>query len=125
MALTTTIVRSDNGPLGRVCVANVTFDNSYPTGGETFDLTAAPFTGTDAFTAVDSIAFVEGPYTSAGAPIARTLCSGLRYAPAAARAVATGKLFADKEDGTSGVTTEVGNTTDLSTVVCRVQIKGR
>lgn len=124
MPLTTTIVRTANTALGKETVAEVTFDASYATGGETLDLTAAPFTGVDAFTTVNSVSVLEGPYTSAGVPTARTLCSAVRYDFAASRAVATGLLFADAEDGTSGVTTQVAGAVDLSAVIVRLLIVG-
>ena len=125
MPLTITIVRTDNTPLGKETIAEVTFDSSYATGGETLDLTAAPFTGADAFTAVDSVTVIEGPYTTAGVPTARTVCSSIHYDFATGRAPATGLLFAFAEDGTSGVQAQVAGTTDLSAVVCRVKINGR
>lgn len=125
MPLTVTMVRTENTPSGKETILEVQFDASYPTGGEALDLTAAPTSGADAFTAVDSVAVVEGPYLSTGAPVARTLCSSIQYDPAASRAPATGLLFAFAEDGTSGVQAQVAATTDMSTVLCRLHVKGR
>lgn len=125
MPLTTTIVRTANTALGKETIADVQFDSSYPTGGETLDLTAAPFTGVDAFTAVYSVDVIEGPYTSAGVKTAPATCSSIHYDFAASRAVATGVLLAFAEDGTSGVQAQVADTTNLSAVFCRLRINGR
>lgn len=125
MPLAITILRTANGPLGKETLAEVTFDAIYPTGGEVFDLAAAPFTGVNAFTSTIAVDVVEGPYeASTFAPIAQTLCCKIQYDAAAGRAVGTGTLVAFAENGTSGVTTEVADTTDLSTVLCRVRITG-
>lgn len=124
MPLTLTNVRTWNDAGGKHAIVDATFDSSYPTGGETLDLTAAPFTGVDAFTTVVSVTVTEGPKLSTGAPPARTLCSSIQYDHAASRAVATGVLFAFAEDGTSGVQAQVADTTDLSTVSCRLHIVG-
>lgn len=125
MPLVTTILRTANTELGKVTLAETTFDSSYPTGGEVLDLTAAPFTGVDSFTTVLSVSVVGGPFVATTfAPVAQTLCAKIQYDPAAAHAVATGTLQAFVEDGTSGVTTQVAATTDLSTVLCRLLIIG-
>lgn len=125
MAITVTIVRSENTARGKEAIAEVTFDASYPTGGETLDLTAAPFTGVDAFTAVSSVAVVEGPYTSAGAKMLPATVSSIQYDFSTSRVPGTGVLMAYFEDGTSGVEAQVVNATDLSTVLCRLHIVGR
>lgn len=124
MALTLAIARTANTELGKESVVTCTFDSSYPTGGETLDLTASPFTGVDAFTSTYFVDVVEGPYDSNGAKITPATCSSIHYDPAASRAVDTGVLLAYYEDGTSGVTAQVANTTNLSTVLCRLFIVG-
>ena len=124
MALTVTLVRAANTALGKEAVVDVNFDASYPTNGETLNLAAAPLSGMDAFTAVDSVSVTEGPYTSAGAKIASTVCTRILYDFAASRAPATGLLVAHAESAT-GEETEVANTTDLSTVFCRLHVIGR
>lgn len=124
MALTVTNVVSGNSKGYKQSVIEVTFDTSYPTGGETLDLSTAGSLDTNGFGTVYACGLIEGPYTTAGVPIAQTLCSKVQYDFATSRAVATGLLFALAEDGTSGVTTQVANTTDLSTVVCRLLVIG-
>lgn len=123
MPLTLTMVRTANTLLGKESIADCQFDASYATGGETLDLTAAPFTGVDAFTTVASVAVVEGPYTSAGAKTAPTTCSSIQYDFATGRAPATGTLMAFAEDA-GGVEAQVAATTDLSAVFCRLRITG-
>lgn len=126
MPLTTTIIRTANTELGKVTIAEVTFDASYPTGGETLDLTAAPFTGVDLFTTVTSVGVIEGPYLSTGARPAITLCVDIAYDPAAARAVATGVLLAHQFSAAdaTGLYQQVADTTNMSTVLCRLLIVG-
>lgn len=129
MALTVTQVKSTNTALGKMSIFDVTADSSYASGGETLDLSSANTTtftaasANDYFTAVDAVIIAEGPYDSDGAPIARTTCCGVQYDFAASRAVATGKLYYFKEDGTSGVTAEASG--DLSTVIVRILVIGR
>lgn len=123
MALTVALIRSENTTMGKEAIADVTFDSSYPTNGETIDFTAAPFTGVDLFTTVRTVEVAEGPYTSAGAKLAATVCTRVDYDFSASRVVSTGKLLAYAESAT-GEETEVANTTDLSTVVCRMRITG-
>ena len=123
MALTVALIRSANTAMGKQAIADVTFDSSYPTNGETIDFTAAPFTGLDAFTSVYTVEVAEGPYTSAGAKLAATVCTRVDYDFSASRVVSTGKLVAYAESAT-GEATEVANTTDLSTVVVRMRIMG-
>lgn len=124
MPLTVTNVATDNMKGMKVGVIDVTFDSSYPTGGETLDLSTSGSLGANGYGTLYSVGVIEGPYASTGAPIAQTLCSKIQYDFAAGRAVATGLLFALAEDGTSGVTTEVADTTDLSTVICRLLVIG-
>ena len=123
MALTVALIRSANTAMGKQAIADVTFDSSYPTNGETIDFTAAPFTGLDAFTSVYTVEVAEGPYTSAGAKLAATVCTRVDYDFSASRVVSTGKLVAYAESAT-GEATEGANTTDLSTVVVRMRIMG-
>ena len=124
MALTVTLVRADPTPLGKEAVFEVQFDSSYPTGGETLDLSVATLGIGPGFTTVVSVSIEEGPYTSAGAKTLPATCSSIQYDFAASRAVATGLLLAYAEDGTSGVEAQVANTTNLSAVYCRIKVVG-
>lgn len=107
MALTTTaltpVVRSNCVPgLGYFVVLQVAWDNSYPTGGETWDVSAYGTTVIGAWQ-------IAGTLDDEGHQD--------KYVLAAAGAAATGILQAywyDYDAGADGLAIEVGNTTDLS-----------
>ena len=114
--------------IGKAAVIEADFDASYATGGETLDLAAFDPDVDFAF-----IHWISPPwiYTTAAPPTqpARTLVADVRVLSAAqpgAGGGAPGTLLclAFSEDGTSGVTTQVAATTDLSTVRCRFLVVG-
>lgn len=102
MALTFT--KSASGVMGdkRYWYGLVTFDNSYPTGGET--ITAADFEMTN----------LQVVYPS-GTTVATKRV---------AWAFTTGKLMIFVEDGTSGIEAQAGSTSDQSAVVVPVLALG-
>lgn len=103
MALT--IATSHSGVSGtqRVWQGTITFDSSYPTGGEAI---SADLLG--GLVQVDS--FIVGGVTAAGVDAV--------YLPA------TGKLKLFDEDNTSGVAAEFGNTGDASGVTVTAIVFG-
>jgi hypothetical protein len=104
MAITigTPDVQCVQGPKLKTIIVDITMDNSYPTGGETCDLSS--YFGTACW---------------GGHPIDDMANAGylMRYDPAASNAPATGKLLAyyfDYDAGADGAGIQVANTTDLS-----------
>ena len=115
--------------LGKVAIIEADFDASYDnTNGELLDLTA--FDPDVDFTTVHAISTLM-IYTTGADPTfpVETLVCKVFIEPGAAQPAGTGfgtqiRCRAFAEDGTSGVTTQVANTTDLSTVRCRFLVIG-
>lgn len=111
MALTKTKLYSIELPNGlRRCIYNVVFDDSYPTGGEVFDV-SAEFSGSPN---------VKWSVAADTTPLALIVKHNLGTA-------AAGTLLAYYQDcdaaGDSGLI-EVGDTTDLALYSARVEVTG-
>lgn len=94
----------------RVVRATVTFDSSYPTGGEAF--TAAQL----------GLTSLKNVYASAGLGSSTT-----GYVPVWNRSVSSPLLLVlmgDNDNASDGPLIEVANTTDLSGFVCQVEAVG-
>lgn len=94
----------------RVVRATITFDSSYPTGGEAF--TAAQL----------GLTSLKNVYASAGLGSTTT-----GYVPAWNRSVSSPLLLVlmgDNNDASDGPLIEVANATDLSGFVCQVEAVG-
>ncbi len=108
MALTLTKVRysgdSRYGSVGSTAelIVDVAFDSSYPTGGETFDVSAW-FASVDTVVHIPSDTAVEG-------------LAGDRIFAHDKGTAAAGVLLAYDEDNTSGIYAQIADMTDLSAV---------
>lgn len=109
MALTITTVKKDVWGTKRVHIADITFDNSYPSGGES--LTAADLGFANTLDAV----FCEGLAAKAD----ETLAVGVKYDYTASKLVAYETAAAAE-----GPLAQVDNTESLDTYVVRIMAIG-
>jgi hypothetical protein len=127
MALTVTINKTDTvGRYLKVKTGTITFDSSYPTGGESLSKSDLGFsTSVETFVASPNGGLVfeydftnsklEAFYPSGGSATPASLAAPAVTVPSGATAVTSSAAQPNLVE-TAGVAKEVGNTTDLSTI---------
>lgn len=92
-------------------IVDVAWDNSYPTGGEVFDVSTW-------FAAVDTVQFIESDAAAEG-------LYGDRVVAHDKGTAAAGVLLIGAEDDTSGIYAQVADMTDLSAITAmRLKVTG-
>jgi len=127
MALTVTINKTDTvGRYLKVKTGTITFDSSYPTGGESLSKSDLGFSSSvETFVASPNGGLVfeydftnsklEAFYPSGGSATPASLAAPAVTVPSGATAVTSSAAQPNLVE-TAGVAKEVGNTTDLSTI---------
>jgi hypothetical protein len=128
MAITVSISKTDSvGRYLKVKTGTVTFDSSYPTGGESLSATDLGFsTKVETFVASPNGGLIfeydftnsklAAFYPSGGAATPAALAAPAVTVPAGATAVTSSAAQPNLTE-TAGIAAEVGSTTDLSTIV--------
>ena len=128
MALTVTINKTDTvGRYLKVKTGTITFDSSYPTGGESLSKSDLGFSSSvETFVASPNGGLIfeydftnsklEAFYPTGGSATPASLAAPAVTVPAGATGVTSSAAQPNLTE-TAGIAAEVGNTTDLSTIV--------